>query len=65
MRQQTYHQAGLQHLARHQQEDSGQAVALVHQHQHLVALAEAGLEAHLQQVSVAQQTTWEAPEQAT
>ena len=40
-------------------------VVLVQQLHHQVALAEAGLEAHLQQVSVAQQTTWEAPEQAT
>ena len=38
--------AGLQHLANRNQEASATPAALVHQHQ--VALAEAGLEAHLQ-----------------
>ena len=56
---------GQQHLALRQQEASVPPVVLVQQLHHQVALAEAGLEAHLQQVSVAQQTTWEAPEQAT
>jgi hypothetical protein len=37
--------AGLQHLANRNQEASATPAALVHQHQ--VALAEAGLEAHL------------------
>ena len=45
--------AGLQHLANRNQEASATPVALVHQHpglanQRQVALAEAGLEAHLQ-----------------
>ena len=44
----THHQAGLQHLAHRRQEDSAHPVVLVHQRQQ-VALAEAGLEAHLQQ----------------
>jgi hypothetical protein len=44
--------AGLQHLALRQQEASATPAALVHQHQ--VALAEAGLEAYLQQQHRAQ-----------
>ena len=40
-------QVGLQHLANRNQEASAILAVLVHQHQ--VALAEAGLEAHLQQ----------------
>lgn len=63
--QQTYLQAGRQHLARHQQEASVLPAVSVHQHQqalvavqdlerqrmqlHQQALAEAALEAHLQQ----------------
>jgi hypothetical protein len=43
-----HQQAGLQHLAHLRQEDSVPQAVLVHQHQHQVALAEAGLEAHLQ-----------------
>ena len=46
--------AGLQHLANRNQEASAHPVVIIHQHQGLanqrqVALAEAGLEAHLQQ----------------
>ena len=45
--------AGLQHLANRNQEASAHPVVIIHQHQGLanqrqVALAEAGLEAHLQ-----------------
>jgi hypothetical protein len=53
-----HQQAGLQHLAHLRQEDSvPRAVVLGQQHlQHQVALAEAALEAHLQQqVSVQHQ----------
>ena len=52
--QQPHQQLAQQHLAHLQQEASGQAVALVHQPQQ-VALAEAALEAHLQQGSVDRQ----------
>ena len=46
--------AGLQHLANRNQEASAHPVVIIHQHQGLanqrqVVLAEAGLEAHLQQ----------------
>ena len=65
MAESTYHQAGRQHLARHRQEVSVLPAVLVHQHQqalvavqdlerqrvrlHQQGLAEAALEAHLQQ----------------
>jgi hypothetical protein len=46
-----HRQAGLQHLALRQQEASARPVVVLVQHQRLpqVALAEAALEAHLQQ----------------
>lgn len=48
--QQTYHQAALQHLARLRQEEQEQQHSVPKlQQQHLQALAEAGLEAYLQQ----------------
>ena len=66
--QQTYLQAGQQHLAMRQQADSDHPVVLVHQQQAMaeiqaleaqrLGLAEAALEAHLQ-------TTWGQSAQAT
>lgn len=56
MAERNYHQAGLQHLAHLRQEVSAlPAVVLTqHQHQPQVALAEAGLEAHLQHIQLHQ-----------
>ena len=50
----TQFQAGLQHLALHQQEASDQPVILVHQHRDSIQ-HRAGSD---QQVLVGQQTTW-------
>lgn len=69
--QQPHLQAGLQHLARRRQEDSGQQtasgpqVALVHQHQHQQALvAVQALERQRIALEV-QQTAWDQSAQAT
>ena len=53
--QQPHQQVAQQHLALRHQQDSAQPVALVHQHQQQIALAEAALEAHLHQHSVDRQ----------